>query len=262
LEASIPLDEIRGDQRDHDLRVLVVLWGFKNGPPGPDVAKALTVYNNYLDEKAKFSHFAHDGSSTSKDSKYAVGLKGKGFILSSSYLAELCQDFREDCESSAESEGRHFNDVCKSLLGMNSKPIGVGLNLASRFCEGGYSKASPRMLKIKKEDLRPLSVTQFRHESKYNDTASCFLTSALAAEMIITDPKGKLKNVESDDENDSEAETMNWSQSTSTFEGDDFSQDKLRKPYKKRVALRLAEKPEQKNQSNDSSNPRATASRR
>lgn len=67
--------------------------------------------------------------------------------------------------------------------------------------------------------------------------------------MIITDPKGKLKNVKSDDENDSEAETMNWSQSTSTFKGDEFSLDKLRKPYKKRVELHLAEKPKQKNQS-------------
>lgn len=131
--------------------MLVILWGFKNRPLGPDVAKAFTVYYNYLDEKAKFSHFAHDGSGTRKDSKYAVGLKGKGFILSSSYLAELCQDFREDCESSAKSEGLHFNDVCKSLLGMNSKPIGVGLNLGRCFCKGGYSEASPWMLKIRRK---------------------------------------------------------------------------------------------------------------
>jgi len=75
LEVTIPLDEIRRDPRDHDLRAVIVLWGFRDGPTGPDGAKALTIYNNYLDREAKFSHFVHDGSSTSKNNKWAVGLK-------------------------------------------------------------------------------------------------------------------------------------------------------------------------------------------
>lgn len=168
LEATVPIEEIRGNKRDHDLRAVIVLWGFRNGPTGCDEATALTVYNNYLDVHAKFSHFVHDGSSTSKDSPWAVGLKGKGFILSTSYLAQVCQEFKEACDARADAENRPVNDVCKTLLGMSSKPIGVGFNVGSRFCKGEYSKTNPRVLKVKKEDLRALTVTEFRQESKYN----------------------------------------------------------------------------------------------
>lgn len=173
LEATIPSDENRGVPRGHDFRAVIILWGFNNGQGGSDKARALTVYNNYLDVEAKFSHFVHDGSSTSKGSKWAVGLKRKGFILSTSFLAQICQDFKEECESSAVDEGRQINDVCKSMLSMSSKPIGVGFNVGSRFCKGGYSKARPRMLKMKKEDLRALSFAQFRDESKYKEV-ECF----------------------------------------------------------------------------------------
>lgn len=161
LEATIPRDENRGVPRDHDFRAVVVLWGFKDGGTGPDGATALTVYNNYLDVQAKFSHFVHDGSSTSKASHWAVGLKGKGFILSTSYLAQVCEEYKEDYPD---------NDVCKTVLGMSRKPIGVGFNVGSRFCKGEYNKANPRMLKVTKEDLRPLNITQFRRESEYKDT--------------------------------------------------------------------------------------------
>lgn len=54
LEATIPIEEIRNDPRDHDLRTVIVLWGFKNGLAAFDHAKALTVYNNYLDKVFSF----------------------------------------------------------------------------------------------------------------------------------------------------------------------------------------------------------------
>ncbi|KAF7512093.1 hypothetical protein GJ744_002806 [Endocarpon pusillum] len=191
LEATVPIEEIRGTPRDHDLRVVIVLWGFRNGPTGCDEATALTVYNNYLDVHAKFSHFVHDGSSTSKESPWAVGLKGKGFILSTSYLAQ--------------------NTVLQRRL---------------RFCKGEYSKTNPRVLKVKKEDLRALTVTEFRQEN----------------------PKGKRKDAESDDESDSEAEYSSLTHRTSSHKGDDFYLDRLRKTYKKRGELHLAEKSKQQNQ--------------
>jgi hypothetical protein len=160
LEATIPQDEIRGYKRGHDLRAVIILWGF--AAEGPT---SLTFYNNYLDVDARFSHFVHDGSSTSKGNHWAVGLKGKGFILSTCYLAQMCQAFKEECENLA-GEGRLLNDYCKGLMGMSAKPIGVGFNVGSRFCKGEYNKATPRMLKIAKEDLRALSIAGFRRESK------------------------------------------------------------------------------------------------
>lgn len=185
LEATIPLDESRDTPRDHDFRAIIILWGFKNQLTGSDEAKALTVYNNYLDKEAKFSHFVHDGSSTSKGSRWAVGLKGKGFMLSTSYLAQICQDFREKCDSLASTQGCHINDICKNLLGMSGKPLGVGFNVGSRFAKGEYNKASPRMLKIKKEDLRALSISQFRRESEFMTTTVSASMSFIPADMLI-----------------------------------------------------------------------------
>lgn len=93
LEATIPLDKNRGHPGDHDFRGVIVLWGFRNGHAEFDEAKALTVYDNYLGVQAILSHLVHNGSSTSKGSKWGVGLKGKGFILATSNLAEICEEF-------------------------------------------------------------------------------------------------------------------------------------------------------------------------
>ncbi|KAJ7917469.1 hypothetical protein B0H13DRAFT_2322417 [Mycena leptocephala] len=49
---------------------------------------ALTFFNNHLDANATFESFAVDGESTSKTNQWAVGEKGKGFILATQYLAE------------------------------------------------------------------------------------------------------------------------------------------------------------------------------
>ena len=166
LEATIPWDEIKGDRRDHDLRAVVVFWVFQKDHTEPAGPTALTFYNNYLDKEAQFSHFVHDGSSTSKGNDYAVGLKGKGFILAMSFLAQECEQFKQDCENSAQKEGCPVNDICKTILGLSHKPIGVGFNVGSRFCKGAYNKAKPRMLQMKKEDLRALSLAEFQAESK------------------------------------------------------------------------------------------------
>ena len=138
LRKRIDASDVRGDRYPHDLLVLVVLWQLP-------AATALTIYNNYLDRQATFDHFVYDGASTSKHSEWAVGLKGKGFILATSFLAQEC-------------------DVCtdKSI-----KPahIGVGFNVGSRFCRARYDDRYPNILKVKREDLRPLTLGAFQDES-------------------------------------------------------------------------------------------------
>lgn len=161
--------------------------------------------------------------------------------MSTSYLAEVCQEFKEACDTSAQDEDRPLNDVCKSLLGMSSKPIGVGFNVGSRLCKAEYNKANPRMLKAKKEDLRALTVTEFRNESKYKDMLFS-LGDVFAADMVVTDPNKKRKDVESDDESDSEAEFVPSSHSMAISKNDEFYLDKLRRTYKKRGELHLAER--------------------
>ena len=139
LKKCIPRSEVRSERRPHDLRVCIILWRFPH-------ATALTVYNNYLDSHAKFDHFVYDGASTSKDSEWAVGLKGKGFILATSYLAQVCDS---SCTTSS-----------------NARYTGVGFNVGSRVCRARYDNENPTMLKVKREDLRPLTLEEFQRESK------------------------------------------------------------------------------------------------
>ena len=140
LKKHIAASELRGESRQHDLRVVVVLWKFPN-------ATAMTIYNNYLDEHASFDHFVYDGASTSKHSEWAVGLKGRGFILATSFLAQAC-------ESAANTS-------------IDRKHIGVGFNVGSRLCRARYDNRDPDVLKVKREDLRPLTLEAFKKESRY-----------------------------------------------------------------------------------------------
>jgi hypothetical protein len=154
LETTIPRNEIRKNQREHDLRAVIILWGFIDTTTGLHGGAALTVYNNYLDPETRFSHFVHDGASTSKGNRWAVGLKGKGFILCTSYLAQVCD--RQVVKS----------PLLGNRLGISSKAFGVGFNVGSRFCKTEFNKASPRMLKVKKEDFRALTLEEFKKESE------------------------------------------------------------------------------------------------
>jgi hypothetical protein len=45
-----------------------------------------------LDSKARFFHFVGNGATTSRANIYAVGEKGKGFILATQYLIEEIED--------------------------------------------------------------------------------------------------------------------------------------------------------------------------
>jgi hypothetical protein len=139
LAKKISHDTIHDGRRNHDLRVIVVLWGMPNGT-------ALTIYNNYLDRSATFEHFVYDGASTSKDSEWAVGLKGKGFILATSLLAQ-------EYDSYAVGPRR-------------STHVGVGFNVGSRFCWVKYNGLDQDMLKVTREDLRLLTLKDFKQESK------------------------------------------------------------------------------------------------
>lgn len=60
----------------------IVLWSTGSS------RKAVSFFNNHLDDSASFDSFAIDGESTSKANEWAVGEKGKGFILATQYLAE------------------------------------------------------------------------------------------------------------------------------------------------------------------------------
>ncbi|KAK7001509.1 hypothetical protein R3P38DRAFT_3049486, partial [Favolaschia claudopus] len=78
LSARIPFDSLRQNSRNLSKDLQIAL----------EEITALSAYNNHLDRNAKFSTFTVDGASTSRQSDYAVGEKGKGFILATQFLQE------------------------------------------------------------------------------------------------------------------------------------------------------------------------------
>ncbi|KAK7039888.1 hypothetical protein R3P38DRAFT_3311068 [Favolaschia claudopus] len=69
-----------------DFKAAVVLW------TAGSHLRALSFFNNHLDQDASFESFVIDGESTSKYDEFSVGEKGKGFILATQYLAEVIRD--------------------------------------------------------------------------------------------------------------------------------------------------------------------------
>ena len=137
LQTVIPGEQISHDRRrNHNLRAVVIFWCF-GGKVG---VKALTVYNNYLDKETELSHFVRYGSSTSTEDQYAVGRKGKGFSLSTTFLTQECQPFIEECNRTAQLQGSPPSKIFWNLLDMNEKPVGIGFNVGGRMCRGAFSK--------------------------------------------------------------------------------------------------------------------------
>lgn len=83
LSATIPQSQLPSIFTTTDLRIALVVWRHTTAE-----ITALSVYNNHLDANARFSSFTVDGASTSRDNPWAVGEKGKGFILATQFLFE------------------------------------------------------------------------------------------------------------------------------------------------------------------------------
>ncbi|KAJ7473874.1 hypothetical protein B0H11DRAFT_1647676, partial [Mycena galericulata] len=86
LSATIPQSRLRSIFTTTDLRIALVVWRHST-----ENIIALSVYNNHLDAKASFSTFTVDGASTSRNNPWAVGEKGKGFILATQFLFETVE---------------------------------------------------------------------------------------------------------------------------------------------------------------------------
>jgi hypothetical protein len=87
LSATIPQSRLTHIFTTTDLKIALVHWRHKTLEIG-----ALSVFNNHLDSRATFSSFTVDGSSTSRDNQWAVGEKGKGFILATQFLFEFVEE--------------------------------------------------------------------------------------------------------------------------------------------------------------------------
>ncbi|KAJ7636813.1 hypothetical protein FB45DRAFT_1138764, partial [Roridomyces roridus] len=81
--ACLPLYVLSVDTyANTNLAAAVVLWDTSNK------MNAISFFNNHLDAAASFDSFVVDGWSTSKSDEFAIGEKGKGFVLAMQFLFE------------------------------------------------------------------------------------------------------------------------------------------------------------------------------
>ncbi|KAJ6458351.1 hypothetical protein C8R47DRAFT_1059787 [Mycena vitilis] len=147
LSATIAQHKLTSIFATTDLKIALVVWRHKTFG-----ITALSVYNNHLDKKARFSSFTVDGSSTSRDNQWAVGEKGKGFILATQYLFENVED--------TVAENRKSDpEAWKSVKGTVSFRVGHQIGTL-KWKKSRYDDEDD-LLRVILDDLSPLSVEQY-----------------------------------------------------------------------------------------------------
>ncbi|KAJ6611251.1 hypothetical protein B0H10DRAFT_2057105 [Mycena sp. CBHHK59/15] len=137
LSARIPRTRLMPTVMTTDLRIALVVWRHT----GTDV-NAFSVYNNHLDSRATFSSFTVDGSSTSRDNLWAVGEKGKGFILATQFLFEYVE--------------KHAYD-----LKIKASDPSLFKNLKAGVWKKSHNKDEDKLLQVVLDDLTPRTVQEY-----------------------------------------------------------------------------------------------------
>ncbi|KAJ7745568.1 hypothetical protein DFH07DRAFT_924622 [Mycena maculata] len=146
LSATIPQSLLRSMFTTTDLRIALVVWRHSSA----EIA-ALSVYNNHLDSKATFSSFTVDGASTSRHNPWAVGEKGKGFILATQYLLEQVEEHADTRKGAADK-------LPKDTQGAVSFRVGHQIGILK------WKKPYPdedQLLQVVLDDLTPRTVEEY-----------------------------------------------------------------------------------------------------
>ncbi|KAJ7068627.1 hypothetical protein C8F01DRAFT_978797 [Mycena amicta] len=155
LSAIIPQSRITS-RFTTDLKIAIVVWRHTAGVCG------LSVFNNHLDATAKFTSFTVDGSSTSRDNPWAVGEKGKGFILATQFLHEKA----EECMSTRREKDTE-GTIPKDLQGAASFRVGHQVGTL-KWKKSRYADEDD-LLQVVLDDLTPHSVEEFMDKQAADD---------------------------------------------------------------------------------------------
>ncbi|KAJ7112060.1 hypothetical protein C8R43DRAFT_1041020 [Mycena crocata] len=132
-----------------DVKIAVVVWRHTTAE-----ICAISVFNNHLDARAKFTSFTVDGSSTSRDNQWAVGEKGKGFILATQFLFETTEEYMSSLRQK-DLEGVIPKDLKAAVSFRVGHQIGTLRWKKSRFPN------EDDLLQVVLDDLTPYSVEEY-----------------------------------------------------------------------------------------------------
>jgi hypothetical protein len=155
LSGTVPRAELIKTPYETDLQICTVVWKHTSGLTG------LTFYNNHLDFKARFSHFVEDGATTSRANIYAVGEKGKGFILATQYLIEKIED---NMQRNGNTDKLDVEDAEVDLQAKAWKPK-VSFRVGNKIGEFAWRKDrgedGGQLLRVSMDDLSPVDISEF-----------------------------------------------------------------------------------------------------
>lgn len=94
VSAKIARDTLKQTPHTSDLDVCNVVWRH-------EAAKivALSFFNNHLDSDASAATFVIPGASTSRESPWAAGQNGRGFMTATRFLHEVVEKVRQELQS-------------------------------------------------------------------------------------------------------------------------------------------------------------------
>lgn len=125
-----------------------------------------SFFNNHLDRHAGFSTFVMDGASTSRQNLWAIGEKGKGFVLATQYLYEEVEKNMNKLDAVLESP----------IKGSGPKPK-VSFRVGNKIGELAWRKSRHEdeedLLRVTMDDLSPVTVEEFMRRRGQHTMSSC-----------------------------------------------------------------------------------------
>lgn len=96
VSAKIPRDTLKQSPHTSDLDVCNIVWRH-------EVTRtiALSFFNNHLDSDASTATFVTPGASTSRESLWAAGQNGRGFMTATQFFHQLVEKVRQELPSDA-----------------------------------------------------------------------------------------------------------------------------------------------------------------
>ncbi|KAH7923463.1 hypothetical protein BV22DRAFT_1196663 [Leucogyrophana mollusca] len=139
LSGKVPHEKLVKTHYSTDLDICNVVWRHSSSQ-----MVALSFLNNHLDQEASFSTFVTQGESTSRESLWAAGQNGAGFMIATQFFFELVDGLQKS--------GSPNEEVAQSGVSFR---VGYGVGELDR--EPRRCLSCPRRLAVQFDDLSPLT---------------------------------------------------------------------------------------------------------
>ncbi|KIM83411.1 hypothetical protein PILCRDRAFT_819651 [Piloderma croceum F 1598] len=149
LSGIVPRAELVWSHYKTDITICTVMW--KHSSTG---MTGFSFFNNHLDRHASFSTFVMDGASTSRQNLWAIGEKGKGFVLATQYLYEEVEKNMNKLDAALDSPTKSSSPKPKVSFRVGNK-IGELAWRKSRY------EDEEDLLRVTMDDLSPVTIEEF-----------------------------------------------------------------------------------------------------